>query len=101
MFEVFGRQQHLGGVAAVLVQRPLVGLDQDALADGGHGLKLGQIGGPALEPQPAHARPHRPGADQHHLAAGRHDVVDLVGELLDPLLRRVAHPRGSARACPP
>ena len=86
MFEIGGGQQHLGGVMAVLVQRPLVGLDEAALADGGDGLKMGKIGGPARQSEPAHAGPDGPGANQHDLSARRKDVVDLIDELLDPLL---------------
>ena len=59
VFEVLGRQQDLGGVVAVGRKGPLVGLDQQALADGGHGLEMGQIGGPLGHAQPAHAGPDR------------------------------------------
>ena len=57
MFQVLGGQQHLGGVMAVVQKRPLVGLDQQALADGGDGLEMGQIGGAGGQSQPTHARP--------------------------------------------
>ena len=67
MFEVVGGEQHLGGVMAAAPERPLVGLDQPALADGGHGLKMGQVGRPAPQSQPSHARPHGARADQDHL----------------------------------
>ena len=94
MFKVLGRQQHLGRMAAMAVQRLLVGLDQGALADGGHGLKLGNIGGAFFQSQPAHAGSDGPGTDQHHFPARRHGVMDLVGELLDSLGSRADRPRG-------
>ena len=46
--EVFMGQQELGGVAAMPAQALVVGADQVRLADGGGGLKLGQVVGPAL-----------------------------------------------------
>ena len=58
VFEVLGRQQDLGGVVAVGRKGPLVGLDQQALPDGGHGLEVGQIGGP-LRSCPAVPCPRR------------------------------------------
>ena len=85
MLHVFGRQQNLGGMAAVLVQRPFVGLDQNALPDGGDGLQMGQIGGAAGQSQAAHAGAHGPGTDQHHLAAGVHHPMDLLDQIADLL----------------
>ncbi len=67
MFEVVGGEQDLGGVVAQRRECPFVGLHQQALPDGGHGLQAGQIGGPRGHAQAAHARAHRPGADQHDL----------------------------------
>ena len=85
VIEVCGGEQDLGRMVAVVPQRPLVGFDQEALPDGGHGLKMGKIGGPALQPQPSHAGPDRPGANQGHLPARGDHLVDLLGELRDLL----------------
>ena len=60
MFEVLGGQQDLGGVMAVGRKRPLVGLDQQALADGGDGLEVGQVGGRGLSVPGVPCRPPRP-----------------------------------------
>ncbi len=86
MFQVVGRQQDLGGVMAKLAERPLVDFDEAALSDGGHGLQMGQIGGPTRQSQPPHARPDGPGADQHHLSPRRQHAVHLIDQLLDALL---------------
>ena len=45
MFQVLGGQQDLGGVMAAGPKGPLVGFDQQALADGGDRLEMGQIRG--------------------------------------------------------
>ena len=69
--EVAGGQQDLGGVDAVLVEALLVGPHQEALADGGAGLKVAQVGGPLAQAEPADAGADGPGADQRDLAASR------------------------------
>jgi len=83
VLEVVRHEQHLADVAAAAAQRPLVGLDQAALADGRHGLQPGEFLGPAVEAHPAHARPHGPGTDEHDLAAARQHGVELPAEGFD------------------
>ena len=57
--EVFVGQQELGGVPAVPAQALVVGADQVGLADGGRGLELAEVVGPAL-PGRAGRSPRRP-----------------------------------------
>ena len=71
-------------MAAVGPQPAVVGFDQVALADGGHGLQLGQVGGPLGRAQLPHARADRAGSDQRDLAAR----WPSVGAALRPARRR-------------
>ena len=84
--EIVGDQEHLGGMMAVQAEIAVVGFDQGALPDGGDGLKLGQIAGPAFDSEPTHAGADRPGADQRHLSARRDDLVQFFGQRGDALL---------------
>ena len=81
--EVAGGEQDLGGVDAVRREAFLVGPHQEALADGGTGLEVRQVGRPLAEAEPADAGADGPGADQGDLAAGGADALELVGQGLD------------------
>ena len=85
MCQVVVCQQDLGHAKTGLGKEPFVQGHQAGLADGGAGLQLGNIGGPFLVAQSAHARPHRAGTDNDDLfALGAHGG-DLGGQLADLL----------------
>ena len=81
--EVLVGEQKLGGVAAVAAEALVVGPDQVRLADGGGGLELRQVVGPALQPELADPRADGTRADQGHLAARVHHRADLLGQVVD------------------
>jgi hypothetical protein len=83
VLEVVRHQQHLRGVAALGAEHSLVGFDQAALPDRGHGLKVGEFLRPLGEPHPAHAGPDGSRTDEHHLPPLREDGVELAPERLD------------------
>ena len=90
VFEVLGRQQYLGGVVAIGRKGPLVGLDQQALPDGGNGLEPRQIGRPLRHTQTPHSCANRPGTDKHDFPAAGDHVVQLPGKLVDAGLIELA-----------
>ncbi len=55
VFEVVVGEQHLGDVQAVLREKLLVNRHEPRLADGGAGLELGELAGPLLVAEHAHA----------------------------------------------
>jgi hypothetical protein len=69
---------------------PFVGFDQKALADGGYGLKPGQVARPLRHSQTPHPGTHRAGTDQHRFSAAGHYVVKLPGKLVDASLMELA-----------
>ena len=81
MLQVLGRQKHLGRMVAERRQRSLVGLDQQALTDGGHCLKVRQVDGPLREAQTPHSGAYRSGTYQHHFPARLKDLMQLFGKL--------------------
>ena len=94
--EVVGRQQDLRGVPAVGPQRAVVGFDQ-CFGRPRPRPAAGPGRSAACSAQPAHARADRAGADQAHLAAGLHQLVQLFGQRRDALLVQQALGRVSTR----
>ena len=83
MLEVFGHQEHLRHMPTPAAERTLPSLDQAALADCSHGLKMGQFGGPLGQADPSHAGPDRAGTDEHHLPTRTTDGIELPAQGLD------------------
>jgi len=65
---------------AVTVETLLVGAHQQALADGGTGLQMAQVGRAFIQSEPAEARADGAGAYQRDLAARKPNAAKLVGE---------------------
>jgi hypothetical protein len=83
MFQVVVRQQHLRDVKVELRKKFFVNRHQSRLADGGARLQFGEIIGPSLVAERAHARAHGAGRDEHDLLPG----FALRGDLRDQLLQ--------------
>ena len=101
VIDVFDREQHLRGAAAVFGKRAVVSLNQMRLADGRDGLQLGQIGRRDFQAQQADARADRAAADQHHApaaAAESHESPRQAARFADD---RASRRLASARACRP
>ena len=84
--EIVGDQEDLCRMMAVQPEIAVVRFDERALPDGGDGLKLGQIAGPAFDSKPSHARADRPGTDQRHLSARRDTWCNSSASAADALL---------------
>ena len=78
--EILGHEQDLGDVPAMAAERPLPGLDEAALANGRHRLEVGEFRGPSAEPEPSHAGGDGARTDEHDLAVGVAQGVDLSAE---------------------
>ncbi len=70
---------------AVPTEALVIGTDQVRLAHRRRGLELRQVVRASRQIELAQAGTHGPGAHQRHLAAGRHDRTELLGEMADSL----------------
>jgi len=86
IFDDVGGEENLADDIPMVSEMFVVGLHEEALADGGDGLEVGQVGGSPGQPEPSHARPHCAGTDEGDFSAGGANGVNFLGELGDAFL---------------